>query len=73
MGTGCSRLCRCVNCLNKKIELQSDEIKDYYVKAIRKRCKTKFYKEKFGGAKDDSNSSGDHEGKVLPLKSFSNN
>lgn len=51
IGTGCSRLCRCVNCQNKKIELQSDEVKDYYVKAIRKRRKTKFYEEKFGNSK----------------------
>ena len=51
IGTGCSRLCRCVNCQNKKIELQSDEVKDYYVKAIRKRRKTKFYEEQFGNVK----------------------
>ena len=51
IGTGCSRLCRCVNCLNKKIDLKNEEVKDYYVKAIRKRRKTKFYEEKFGSKK----------------------
>lgn len=54
IGTGCSRLCRCVNCLNKKIELKNEEIKEYYVKAIRKRRKTKFYEESFGGIKKKS-------------------
>lgn len=48
IGTGCTRLCHCVNCLNKKIDLQTDEVQDYYVKAIRKRRKTKIYEEKFG-------------------------
>ncbi len=40
-----------MNCQNKKIELQNEEVKDYYVKAIRKRRKTKFYEEQFGRAK----------------------
>ena len=48
MGTGCSRLCRCVNCLNKKLELQTEELQDYFVKTIRKRSKTKFFSTQFG-------------------------
>ena len=66
VGTGCTRLCRCVNCLNKKIELQTDEVKDYYVKAIRKRRKTKFYEEKFGGSKKKNCVSENNEVNALP-------
>lgn len=51
IGTGCSPLCHCVNCKNKKVELAAEEVKDYFVKAIRKRKKTKVYEENFGPAK----------------------
>lgn len=51
IGTGCSRLCRCVNCQNKKIDLQKDEVTTYHVKAIRKRRKTRIYEEKFGDSR----------------------
>ena len=36
-GTGCSRLCRCSNCLNKKIDIEPDEVKVYYDRVLRKR------------------------------------
>jgi hypothetical protein len=37
--TGCSRLCRCVNCKNDNIEIKDSEIKVYYEKVLRKRRK----------------------------------
>ena len=58
IGTGCSQLCKCVNCQNKKLELQTDEVKDYFVKTIRKRRKTKFYEQQFGNNKQRSMASG---------------
>jgi len=54
IGTGCSRLCKCINCQNKKLDLQNEEVKDYYVKAIRKRRKTKFYEQQFGNSRKKS-------------------
>lgn len=51
MGTGCSPLCRCVNCKNDKVEMKPEEVKDYFVKATRKRKKTKFFEEHFGTGK----------------------
>jgi len=53
IGAGCSKLCRCVNCKNSKVDLNTDEVKDYYVKVIRKRNKTKFFEKHFGNPKKD--------------------
>lgn len=55
IGTGCSRLCKCINCQNKKLDLQTEEVKEYFVKAIRKRRKTKFYEDKFGNNRKNVN------------------
>lgn len=38
-GTGCSRLCKCTNCKNTKIEIAEDEVKVYFDKVLRKRRK----------------------------------
>ena len=46
-GTGCSRLCRCSNCLNQKIEIEADEVKIYYDRVLRKRRKRSVLKECF--------------------------
>lgn len=47
-GTGCSRLCRCKNCQNCKIEIEADEVKIYYDKILRKRRKNSVLKDCFG-------------------------
>lgn len=44
-GTGCSRLCRCVNCQNDQIEINPGEIKKYYDRVLRKRRKKSILKE----------------------------
>lgn len=36
-GTGCSRLCRCLNCKNAKIEIAEEEVVVYHDKVMRKR------------------------------------
>jgi len=46
-GTGCSRLCRCSNCQNQKIEIEADEVKIYYDRVLRKRKKRSVLKECF--------------------------
>lgn len=38
-GTGCSRLCKCVNCKNANISLTDDQAKQYYERVLRKRRK----------------------------------
>lgn len=48
MGSGCSPLCKCVNCKNQKVELDAGEMQDIHVKAARKRKKTKYFEEHFG-------------------------
>ena len=47
-GTGCSRLCRCANCQNQKIDIEADEVKMYYDKILRKRRKRSVLKDCFG-------------------------
>lgn len=51
-GTGCSRLCRCVNCKNDKIEIKDDEVKIYYDRVLRKRKKKSILKECFSNKKE---------------------
>lgn len=46
-GTGCSRLCKCLNCQNQKIEIEADEVKMYYDRVLRKRKKKNVLKECF--------------------------
>ena len=46
-GTGCSRLCRCSNCLNEKIEIKDEEVKLYYDRVLRKRSKKSILNECF--------------------------
>lgn len=46
-GTGCSRLCRCSNCLNDKIEIEDKEVKIYYDRVLRKRRKKSILNECF--------------------------
>lgn len=41
-GIGCSRLCRCTNCLNSKIELEDEEVPIYYERVLRKRKKPNY-------------------------------
>ena len=52
-GTGCTTLCRCTDCKNKKIELKPEEVKLYFERASRKRSKVNMF-EKFFGNRDDS-------------------
>ena len=56
-GTGCTRLCRCLNCCNACIDLEDNEIKVYYEKVLRKRRKNstlvKFIDGKVQHAKQD--------------------
>lgn len=66
IGIGCSRLCKCINCQNKKIDLQTDEVKEYYVKTIRKRRKTKFYEQQFGNNSKKAHLSTNSEMETLP-------
>lgn len=46
--TGCSTLCRCMGCKNKKIELKPEEVKIYYERIKRKRSKTNLFEKYFG-------------------------
>lgn len=41
-GLGCSRLCRCNNCQNEKIELKDEEVGLYYDRVLRKRKKPNY-------------------------------
>lgn len=41
-GLGCSRLCRCNNCQNDKIELKDEEVGLYYDRVLRKRKKPNY-------------------------------
>ena len=41
-GLGCSRLCRCDNCLNNKIDLKDEEVGLYYDRVLRKRKKPNY-------------------------------
>ena len=41
-GLGCSRLCRCSNCQNEKIELKDEEVGMYYDRVLRKRKKPNY-------------------------------
>lgn len=41
-GLGCSRLCRCDNCQNQKIELKDEEVGMYYDRVLRKRKKPNY-------------------------------
>ena len=50
-GTGCSRLCKCVNCKNQSIEINDDEVKRYYDRVLRKRKKSSILLEKISGLK----------------------
>lgn len=52
-GTGCSTLCRCTDCKNKKIELKPEEVKLYFERANRRRSKVNMF-EKFFGQKEES-------------------
>lgn len=51
-GTGCSRLCRCVNCKNSKIDIKDEEVKIYYDRVLRKRKKKSILKECFTNKKE---------------------
>ncbi len=46
-GTGCSRLCRCSNCKNEKIEIKDEEVKLYYDRILRKRKRKSILKDCF--------------------------
>lgn len=50
-GTGCSRLCRCSNCMNEKIEIKDEEVKIYYDRVLRKRRKKSILNECFKNKK----------------------
>ena len=41
-GLGCSRLCRCDNCQNQKIDLKDEEVGMYYDRVLRKRKKPNY-------------------------------
>lgn len=42
-GIACSRLCKCFNCRNKKIELSDTEVRQYYERNLRRRKKSPLY------------------------------
>ena len=46
-GTGCSRLCRCMNCKNEKIDIKDEDVKKYYDRVLRKRRKKSVLKDYF--------------------------
>lgn len=55
-GIGCSKLCRCDNCNNHKIDLKAEEVDLYQEKVLRKRKKPnyiyEFYFKKYAGLKN---------------------
>jgi len=55
-GIGCSKLCKCENCNNKKIELKDEEVGLYHDKVLRKRKKPnyiyEFYFKKYSDLKN---------------------
>lgn len=52
-GTGCSRLCKCVNCKNQSIEINDDDVKKYYDRVLRKRKKSSQIIQKIKGIKKE--------------------
>ena len=58
-GLGCSRLCRCDNCQNHKIEIKDEEVGMYYDRVLRKRKKPNyiydFYFKKYFNLKNNVN------------------
>lgn len=59
-GLGCSRLCRCENCQNQKIDLKDEEVGMYYDRVLRKRKKPnyiyEFYFNKYFNLKNRTSS-----------------
>ena len=51
-GTGCSRLCKCLNCKNENIELKDSDVRVYYDRVLRKRSKKSVLNLGFATKKD---------------------